>query len=156
MAEGKHYRLSHFVPDGHPQVFPGHSAEVKAMMPELIKKAPRGWTKVPNHDLEVFATRKGEVPCLGFRKNGKEVYVHVFCNEFMNPFYAIQIVFNLYTKFKLGKPTFLLEELNWIHTIPIAEKALSPAETMFIHQLTQSMFWTIYMDYKRRSGSKES
>jgi hypothetical protein len=76
MAQEKHLRLSHFVPDGRPKVYPGHSAEVKAMMPELIKKAPTGWTKVPDHDFEIFASRKGEVPILAFRKNGKEVYVH--------------------------------------------------------------------------------
>ena len=153
MAQEKHYRLSHFVPDGHPQVYPGRSAEVKAMMPDLIKKVPKGWTKAPNHDFELFATRNMEVPILGFRKDGKEVYVHVFCNEFINPLYAIQIVVNLYTKFKLGKPAFIPEELNWIHTIPIPGKELGQAETLLIHQLTQSMFWTIYMDYKRRSGT---
>jgi hypothetical protein len=62
-------------------------------------------------------------------------------------------VVGLYIKFKLGTQTFLPGELNWIHTIPIAEKELSPAETLFIHQLTQSMFWTIYMDYKGRGGA---
>jgi hypothetical protein len=71
----------------------------------------------------------------------------------MNPFYAIQMVVELYIKFNLGKPTFIPEELNWIHTIPMPGKELGKAETLFIHQLTQSMFWTIYMDYKRRSGS---
>jgi hypothetical protein len=153
MAQEKRLRLSHFVPDGHPQIFPGRSAEVKAMMPELIKKVPRGWTKVPNHEFEVFATRNMDVPILGSRKNGKEVYVHVFCNEFINPFYAIQIVVGLYTKYKLGKPTFMPEELNWIHTVPIPGIELGQAETLFIHQLTQVMFWTIYMDYKSRGGA---
>jgi hypothetical protein len=153
MAQEKHLRLSHFVPDGHPEVYPGRSAEVKAMMPDLIKRVPRGWTKVPNYDFELFATRKMDVPILGFRKNRKEIYVHVFCNEFINPFNAVQIVANLYTKFKLGKPAFLPEELNWIHTIPIPGNELGHAETMLIHQLTQSMFWTIYMDYKGRGGA---
>jgi hypothetical protein len=69
MGQEKHYRVSHFVPEGHPQVYPGSSAEVKAMMPDLITKVPKGWTKVPNHDLEVFATRKMDIPILGFRKN---------------------------------------------------------------------------------------
>jgi hypothetical protein len=27
-----------------------------------------------------------------------------------------------------------------------------PEETLLIHQLTQSLFWTIYMDYKRSYG----
>jgi hypothetical protein len=152
MAPEKHYRVSHFVPDGHPQIFPGRSAEVIAMMPDLIEKVPRGWTKIPNHDLEVFAKKIMDVPSLGFKKDGKQVYLHVFCNEFMNPFYAIQLVAELYNKFNLGNPTFVPEELNWIHTIPIPGKELSEAETLFIHQVTQSMFWTIYMDYKRRSG----
>jgi hypothetical protein len=60
MAQEKYYRLSHFVPDGHPQVYPGRSTEVKAMMPDLIKKAPKGWTKMPTYEFEVFATWKGE------------------------------------------------------------------------------------------------
>jgi hypothetical protein len=62
-------------------------------------------------------------------------------------------VVNLYTKYKFGKPTFIPEELNWIHTIPIPGKELDQAKTLLIHQLTQSMFWTIYMDYKGRSGN---
>jgi hypothetical protein len=64
MAQEKHYRLSRFVPEGHPQVYPGSSDEVKGMMPDLIKKVPRGWTKIPNHDLEVFAKQKMNVPSL--------------------------------------------------------------------------------------------
>jgi hypothetical protein len=151
MSKGKYFRLSHFVPDGYPQVYPGSSAEVKEMMPFLIEKVSRGWTNVPHHELEVFATRSMEVPYLGFRKKGTEVYVHVFCNEFMNPMYALQIVVNLYNKFNLGKSVFVPEEVNWIHTIPIPGANLSEAETLLIHQLTQSLFWTIYMDYKKRS-----
>ena len=123
------------------------------MMPYLIEKVPKGWTKVPNHTaFELFATRKMEVPLLGIRKNGKEVYVHVFCNEFLDPVYAMPIVIGLYNKFKLGKPTFITEEHNWIHTIPIPGEELTEAEALLMHQLTQSMFWTIYMDYKRRKG----
>jgi|GEM_PF-1380065 len=151
MSNGKYLRLSHFVPDGYPQVYPGSSAEVKEMMPFLIEKAPRGWTSIPNHELEVFATRSMDVPYLGFRKNGKEVYVHVFCNEFIKSMYALQIVINLYNKFNLGKPTFLPEDKNWIHTIPIPGADLIEAETLLIHQVTQSLFWTIYMNYKKRS-----
>jgi len=151
MAPDKYYKLRHFVPDGHPQVYPGTSPEVKAMMPYLIEGVPRGWTVVPGHDdLELFATRKLEIPILGFRKNKKEVYVHVFCNEFVHPLDAVQIVLTLYLKFKLGTPAFLPEERNWIHTIPIPGANLSQAETLFIHQLIHSMFWTIYMDYKKR------
>ena len=151
MAQDKYYRLSHFVPDGHPKVYPGSSPEVKEMMPYLIERVPRGWTVVPGHDdLELFATRKMEVPVLGFRKNKNEIYVHIFCNEFINPLDAVQIVLNLYIKFKLGNPAFLPEEKNWIHTIPIPGAELGPAERLFIHQLTQSLFWTIYIDYKKR------
>jgi hypothetical protein len=43
------------------------------MMPDLIKKVPKGWTKIPKYDFEVFAARKMDVPIFGFRKNGKEV-----------------------------------------------------------------------------------
>jgi hypothetical protein len=153
MAQEKNFRLRHFVPDGHPQVNPGTSSEVKEMMPYLIEKVSRGWTKVPNHDdFELFTTLKMDVPILAFRKNGKEVYVHVFCNDFMDPIYAIQIVINLYSKYKLGKPAFIPKERNWIQTIPIPGGNLSQAEMLFIHELTQSLFWTIYMDFKRRKG----
>jgi len=119
MAQEKYLRLSHFKPAGHPEVYPGHSAEVKEMMPDLIKRVSREWTKIPNHDLEVFAARKMGAPSLGFRQKGKEVYVHIFCNEFMDPFYAVQIVAKLYRKFNLGIPAFAPGELNWIHTIPL-------------------------------------
>jgi hypothetical protein len=152
LAQEKYLRLSHFKPDGHPEVYPGKSAEVKEMMPDLIKRVSMGWTKIPHHDLEAFSTRNMNVPILGFRQKGKEVYVHVFCNEFMNPFYAVQIVANLYRKFNLGKPAFTAGEPNWIHTIPIPGAALTPEETLLIHQITQSLFWTIYMDYKRSYG----
>lgn len=151
MQQGKYYRLSHFVPEGHPQVFPGRSSEVKEMMPALIERVTVGWTKIPNHDgLEIFSTRQMQVPVLAFRKNGKEVYVHVFCNEFMAPIYAIQMVINLYVKLKLGKPEFIPTEKNWIHTVPIHPGDLHQAETLLTHQITQSLFWTIYMDYKGR------
>jgi len=149
MAQEKFLRLSHFKPDGHPEVYPGRSAEVKEMMPDLIKRVSKGWTKIPNRDLEAFATRNMGVPLLGFRKKGTEVYVHVFCNEFVSPVYAVQMVANLYQKFNLGKPAFAAGEPNWIHTIPIPGAELPPEETLLIHQLTQSLFWTIYMDYKR-------
>lgn len=151
MQQGKYYRLSHFVPEGHPQVFPGRSSEVKEMMPALIERVTVGWTKIPNHDgLEIFVKFQKEVPILAFRKNGKEVYLHVFCNEFMVPFHAINFVFNLYAKLKLGKPEFIPTEENWIHTIPLSPSVLDKAETLLTHQITQSLFWTIYMDYKGR------
>jgi hypothetical protein len=93
-----------------------------------------------------------EVPTLGFRKNGKEVYLHVFCNIFMNPIYAMRLVVDLYAKYKFGQPKFIPEEQNWIHTIPIIPEELNPAETLLTHQVAQSLFWTIYMDYKREKG----
>ena len=153
MAQEKYYRLKHFVPDGCPQIHPGSSSEVKEMMPYLIERVSREWTTVPNHDgLEVFAPLKGEVPCLAFRKRGKEAYLHIFCNEFINPIYSMGMVVNIYAKFNLGKPAFIPEEQNWIHTIPIPGTSLSQGETLLTHQLTQSLFWTIYMDFKRRKG----
>jgi hypothetical protein len=153
MAQGKYLRLSHFVPKGHQQVHPGSSTETKEMMPFLVENTSRRWTKIPNRDLEVFAIQRMEVPCLAFRKNGTEVYLHIFCNEFMNPLYAMQMVIDRYTKFKFGKPVFIPEEPNWIHTIPLPGADLSAAETLLIHQITQSLFWTIYMDYKRIKGA---
>jgi len=152
MAQEKYFRLSHFKPEGYPEVYPGSSAEVKEMMPNLITKVPRGWTKIPNYELEAFATRNMDIPCIGFRKGRKEVYIHVFCNEFVNPLFAIQIVANLYKQFNLGDPAFSPEELNWIHTIPLPGADLSAKETLLIHQITQSLFWTIYMDYKKSKG----
>jgi hypothetical protein len=153
MQPGKYFRLSHFVPDGFPQIHPGMSAEVRQMMPALIEVVTSGWTKIPNHDgLEVFVTIKLEVPVLAFRKNGKEVYLHVFCNSFMHPIYAMHLVVDPYTKFKFGKPEFVPAEENWIHTIPVLPKDLNQAETLLTHQIAQSLFWTIYMDYKREKG----
>jgi hypothetical protein len=73
----------------------------------------------------------------------------VFRNEFMDPLNPIQIVIQLYHKYTLGKPTFVMENPNWIHTIPIPGAVLDHAEIMLIHQLTHSLFWTIYMDCKR-------
>lgn len=146
-------RLSHFVPENHPQIHPGMSDEVRGMMPFLVERSPKGWTKIPNHgDLEVFASRKVGVPVVGFRKEGKEVSIHVFCNEVMDPIDALQIVISLYTKFKLGMPAFSPDEPNWIHTIPIPGTALSQGETILTHQIMQSLFWTIHHDYKRHKG----
>jgi hypothetical protein len=152
MAQEKHLKLSHFKPKGYPAVYPGTSAQVKEMMPYLITKVSRGWTKIPHYDLEAYATRDMNVPYLGFRKGRSEVYIHVFCNEFVNPLFAAKMVVNLYQKFNLGEPTFSQEEPNWIHTIPLPGADLSPEETLVIHQITQSLFWTIYMDYKRTNG----
>jgi len=126
------------------------SSEVREMMPYLVETASRGWTKIPKYDdLELFADRKMNVPLLAFRKNGKEVYLHVFCNEFMNPMYSLQIVSSLYIKLNLGVPAFAPAELNWIHSIPISAGDLNDAETLMTHQITQSLFWTIHHDYKR-------
>lgn len=94
-----------------------------------------------------FATRKKEILILGFRKANKEVFIHIFCNEFCNPIYAFQIVAGLYSKHNLGTPKFIPEELNWVHTIPLPGSTLTPEETMLIHQLTNSMFWTIFMKF---------
>jgi hypothetical protein len=153
MQQGKYLRLSHFVPKNHPQVHPGMSDEVRGMMPFLVERSPEGWTKIPNHDdLEVFASRKMDVPVLAFRKGRKEVYIHVFCNEVMSPINAMQIVSSLYIKFKLGIPAFSPDEPNWIHTIPIPGTKLSQEEAMLTHQITQSLFWSIHYDYKRHKG----
>ena len=120
------------------------------MMLYLTEKVSRGWTKIPNHDLEAFTNQKMDVPCLAFRKDGKEVYLHIFCNEFMKPFFALQIVAQLYTKFKLGKPAFKAGEPNWIHTIPLRGADLTEQETLLIREITHSLFWTVFMDYKKR------
>jgi hypothetical protein len=153
MAAEKYYRLSNFVPDGYPQVYPGMSDEVRQMMPALVEIVTLGWTKIPNHDdLEVFCTLNKAVPALGIRKKGKEVYLHVFCNTFMNPIYAMQLVIQLYEKYKFGRPEFIPEEENWIHTIPLFPADLNQAETLLTHQIAQSLFWTVYMDYKRNKG----
>jgi len=156
MAQEKYLKLSHFKPDGYPEIYPGSSDEVKALMPYLIKTVSQKWTKIPNHDLEVLASRNMDVPCLGFRKSQNEVYVHIFCNEFMNPLFAMQIVINLYKKFNLGKPVFTSAEPNWIHTIPLPGPKLTQQETLLTYQLTQSLFWTIFMDYKRSNGGTDN
>ncbi|MBS1605557.1 MAG: hypothetical protein JST42_23030 [Bacteroidetes bacterium] len=154
MAQEKYVKLRHFVPEGHPQVHPGMSTEAREMMPYLVETVSRGWTKLPKReDLEIFVTLKMEVPVLGVRKNGKEVYLHIFCNELMYPLYPIQLVIKLYEKYFLGKPGFSPDERNWIHSIPIPGTSLNPAETLLTHQLTQSLFWTVFMDYKRNKQS---
>ena len=154
MAQEKYLKLSHFVPDGYPQVYPGLSSEVREMMPYLVENTSRGWTKIPKHDdPEVFAIQKMNVPLLGFRKNRKEVYLHVFCNELMDPIPAVQITLDLYDKFKFGESVFDPEEANWIHTIPVLPRDLSDAETLLTHQVTQSLFWTIHADYRRGNGT---
>ena len=152
MGEEKYLKLSHFKPEGYPKIYPGSSAEVKEMMPYLINSVSRRWTKVPNYNLHVLATQKMNVPCLGFRKEQTEVYLHIFCNEFMIPLHARQIVINLYKKFKLGKPAFPSSERNWIHTIPLPGAEFAQQEALLIHQLAQSLYWTVYMDYKRSSA----
>lgn len=150
MADEKYLRLTHYLPDGFPQVYPGGSEEVKEMMPYLIVNIPVRWTKIPNHEqIEMFASRQGKIPVIAFRKNGKEAYMHIFCNDFVNPKQAIQIVATMYLKFRFGKPQFVKTIRNWIHTIPVSPATLDPAETLLTHQLTNSTFWTIYMDYKR-------
>ena len=59
------------------------------------------------------------IPNLGLRKERKRIFPHIFCNEFMNPFCAMQIVGNPYKKFNLGKPIFRPAEPNRIYTIPL-------------------------------------
>jgi hypothetical protein len=152
MPQEKYFKLSHFVPNGHPQVHPGMSDEVREMMPYLINRSPKGWTKIPEYThLEVFADRKVTVPLIAFRKNGKEVFVHVFCNEFINPIYAVPLVVGLYSKFKLGEPTFAPDQLNWIHSVPMPGQDLNQKEIILTHQIAQSLFWTIYVDYRSRA-----
>lgn len=150
MEQGKYYKLSHLVPDGHPKMHPRNPPEVKEMMPYLVERSSSGWTTIPQHEnLELFAIKKMEVPILGFRKNKKEVYLHVFCNEFVIPAVAMQIVLSLYHKYKLGESKFVREEPNWIHTIPLPGPGLSQSDTLLIHEITLSLFWTIYVDFQR-------
>ena len=148
MAQEKHYRLSHFLPDGHPAVYPGTTREVKEVTMYVTTVGGRKWVKIPNHNLEMIATLQDGVPCVAFRTGGREIFLHVFCNEYMNPFYAMQIVAGQYIKNNLGIPHFAPEELNWVHSIPLPGPEISYSEKMFVYQLTQSMFWMIYMEYK--------
>ena len=106
------------------------------------------WIKIPNHNLEMIATMEHGVPCLGFRTRGKEIFLHVFCNEYMNPINAMELVAGQYIKHNLGIPHFAPEELNWVHSIPLPGPEISYGEKIFVYQLTQSMFWMIYMEYK--------
>jgi hypothetical protein len=153
MAQEKLFRLNHFLPHGHPKMDLGPHSPVKAIMPYLIENCPIRWTKIPDHeDLDMLASRKEDVPLIGFRKNGREVYLHIFCNEFIDPMCPMQIVINMYLKFKLGKAEFQREEKNWIHTIPLAMGHLSLEEIILIHDITHSLFWTIYLDYKKHKG----
>jgi hypothetical protein len=123
------------------------------MMPGLIERVAAGWTKVPNHNgLEMFVKFQKEVPILAFKKNGKEVYLHVYCNEFMALFYAMEFVINLYAQLKLGESEFIPTEKNWIHSIPLSPADLDKEETLLIHQLAHSLFYTVCRDYEKRKG----
>jgi hypothetical protein len=148
MAQGKYHRLSHFLPDGYPAVYPGTTKEVKEVTMYITTVGGGKWIKIPNHNLELIATWQDGVPFVVFRTGGKEIFLHVFCNEYMKPINAMQIVALQYFKFKLGKPHFDPEELNWVHSIPLPGPEISYGEKMFVYQLTQSTFWMIYMEYK--------
>jgi hypothetical protein len=148
MAQEKIYRLSHFLPDGHPAVYPINTKEVKEVTRYITTVGSGKWIKIPNHNLELIATMEHGVPCIGFRTGGKEIFLHVFCNEYMNPINAIELVAGQYVKFNLGIPRFAPEELNWVHSIPLPGSDISYGENMFVYQLTHSMFWMIYMEYK--------
>jgi hypothetical protein len=148
MDQKKHFRLSHFLPDGHPAVYPGTTPEVKQVVTYITTVGSGKWIKIPNHELELIATLNNGVPCVAFRKVGKEIFLHIFCNEYMNPIKAMQLVAGQYIKFNLGMPHFAPQELNWIHSIPLPGSEISYAEKIFVYQVTQSMFWMIYMEYK--------
>lgn len=122
-------------------------------MPYFIEKAPRGWAPIPDTTLEIFLSMKYEVPCLAFRKDKKELYVHVFCFEGSDQSKPLGIVSDLYAKCKLGIPEFPRRS-NWIHTIPLDGPKLSSPEVLLIHQITQSIFWTVYMDFVRNKKDK--
>jgi len=152
MPQQKYVQLRHFVPDGHPQVHPGMSDEVKEMMPYLIERCPKAWTKIPKHThLEIFADRKKDVPFITFRKNGKEVFIHVFRNEFVHPIHVIPFVVELYYRFRLGQPDFAPDQPNWIHSVPLPGQDLNQKEIILTHQIAMSLFWTIHHDYGRRA-----
>jgi hypothetical protein len=148
MDQGKYYRLSHFLPDGHPPVYPGTTKEVKEVTRYITTVGSGKWIKIPNHNLEMIATLQHGVPCVAFRTEGKKIFLHVFCNEYMNPISAMQIVAGQYIELNLGIPHFATKELNWVHSIPLPGSDISYAEKIFVYQLTQSMFWMIYMEYK--------
>jgi hypothetical protein len=124
------------------------SGRVKELMPKIVNLVAKGWTPIPDSELEVFLVVKKEVPVFAIRKNKKEVYVHVFCFEMGDKMESLEVVNNLYLKYRLGIPEFP-KRPNWIHTIPLPGQKPSPSEITLIHEITQSLFWSVYMDFKR-------
>lgn len=148
MKQANVLRLKHHVPDGCRIEYPGMSDEVRAMMPYLVAHASRRWTEIPGHeDIAVFSDRKQMIPFIYFRKNGKDIYIHVLCNEFMDRL-PIPVICDLYAKYGYGIPGIVKGEPNWIHTIPIPGAEVSREEIILTYQITQSLFWTIHHEYK--------
>lgn len=141
-------RLQHLLPDNYPSIIPGNPKELNELMPYLHSKISRAWTAIPNSELETYFQIRSDVPVLGFRKHGQEIYIHIFCFESYNLAITLSVVNRLYLKHKLGIPA-TPQRPNWIHTIPLPGPKLSQEEVMFIHQITQSMFWTVYVDFKK-------
>ena len=129
-------------------MYPGTTPEIKEVVTYITTLGSGKWIKIPKHDLELIATLNNGVPNVAFRKEGKEIFLHIFCNEYMNPMKAMELVAGQYIKHNLGMPHFSPQELNWIHSIPLAGEEISYAENIFVYQVTQSMFWMIFMEYK--------
>lgn len=141
-------QLQHLVPPGHKDIVPGVSSKVQGFMPKLIEKVGEAWTPIPESDLDTFLQIKEMTPCHAFRKNKKEVYIHVFGFEGCDNFKALNIVIGIYGKYKLGFPKFPTQG-NWMHTIPIPGPTLTTSENLLIHQIAHSLFWTVYMDFNK-------
>ncbi|HEY4151414.1 MAG TPA: hypothetical protein VGM41_20890 [Chitinophagaceae bacterium] len=141
--------LQHILPPGCKPVVPGLSATVKEMMPTLIETVAKCWTQIPDSDLELLLKFKENTPILAFRKYKTEVYLNIFGFNLHNRFRPLALVSDIYLKFKMGIPESP-KAPNWIHAIPLTPQTLSPAETLLMHRITHSLFWTVYMDCKKR------
>jgi hypothetical protein len=141
--------LQHLLPEGNSPVLPpDHSEKLRELMLYLHPRIAKGWTAIPDTELETFFIFKKEVPTLAFRKHKKEAYVHIFCFESHILTDSLNIVSSLYFKFRLGIPEMPVRP-NWIHTVPLPGQNLSQEEILLTYQITQSLFWTVYADFKK-------
>ena len=146
-------QLQHLLPPNCKPIVPGLSANVKKFMPTLVEKVAAGWAPIPESQIETLLVIEEMVPCLAFRKNKQEVYIHVFGFDLESALKPLGKVHELYYKYKLGDPEFPRDR-NWIHTIPLPGSNLNPKEILLIHEITHSLFWSVYMDLKRIKSKK--
>lgn len=148
--------LNHLLPDSHPSVAPpAHPTKMKELMPVLHTTMAIRWTPIPESGFETFLQIKDYVPCLAFRKEGKEVYFHIFCFESFKFKETLKMVSKLYLKYRLGIPKYPPGP-NWIHTVPIPGPRVAAQDEKLMYQIMQSFFWTLHYEFKMNVQGKKN